>query len=303
MDVISQVQFDVTEDTVMWIQAWGGNGGNSDKACDGGSGGYAQTTTSVGDIKAMSSDGSTQLFYFLAGGGSGGGDHCGSAGGSSTIVTLADLTLNPAQGPSLASPSTLLVAGGAGGGSAGNGEFGCVTPGCAGDGADGGVAFASLAKNGEGEGGSLDSSWNMGGSGGVGGASHCVECGGGNQTDGLPVFGGRGGAGGSGQSCSGPGAPHWINTGSTTLSMIAGSGGQGSSNTSTCDAGGGGGGGGWGGGGGGGHGNDNGHSIPGGGGGSYALFSTQTSSLAPTGKPGNPCEHTFDGCVQIQFSP
>ncbi|MEA3410520.1 MAG: hypothetical protein U9R74_03160 [Pseudomonadota bacterium] len=308
-EVISQVQFDVTEDSVMWIQAWGASGGSSDKGCDGGEGGYAQTTTSVSDIRSMSSDGSTQMFYFLAGEGSGGDDHCGSAGGSATIVTLADLTGRRSQGPSLASPPTLLVAGGGGGGSgSNNGDVICVSN-CMSNAGSGGVAISGQGKNGEGRGGSPESTGGMGGGRGAGGVSFCDICGlcnvckSGNETDGRPLFGGRGGSGGSGQKCSGPDAPHWTNTDSVTLEMISGSGGKGSSNTKTCDAGGGGGGGGWGGGGGGGHGDDAGRSVSGGGGGSFAIFSTQTSSRAPTGRKANPCKNPRHGCVQLQFGP
>jgi hypothetical protein len=300
-DVISQVGNQATQDTVMWIQAWGGKGGNTDKGTSGGAGGYAQTTTTVNDIKSMF-DGSAQLYYFLAGAGADGGDHCGSAGGSATNVTFVDLTRSPTNPPSLASPPTYLVAGGGGGGCGGNGEFLCVTPGCPADGGAGGIATAGLGINGEGTGGEHASG--MGGRQGIGGSSHCNECGGGNETSGSDGFGGRGGAGGSGQSCGGPGAPtlFYNNTTTNTLSWTAGAGGKGSSNTSDCDAGGGGGGGGWGGGGGGGHGNNNGSAIPGAGGGSYAAFSTQESSLAPNSRPTNPCNPNNHGCVQIQFA-
>jgi hypothetical protein len=300
-DVVSQVGNQVTQDTVMWIQAWGGKGGNTDKGTSGGAGGYAQTTTTVNDIKSMF-DGSAQLYYFLAGAGADGGDHCGSAGGSATNVTFEDLTQSPSNPPSLASPPTYLVAGGGGGGCGGNGEFLCFTPGCPADGGKGGIATAGLGINGEGTGGEYASG--MGGQLGVGGASHCIECGGGNETSGLGGFGGRGGGGGSGQSCNGPGAPalFYNNTTANTQTWTAGAGGKGSSNTSDCDAGGGGGGGGWGGGGGGGHGNNNGSAIPGGGGGSYAIYSTQASSLAPSNsRPANPCKPNYQGCVQVQF--
>ena len=300
-NVVSQVGNGVTENTVMWIQAWGGKGGNSDKACDGGGGGYAQTTTSVSDIKSYT--GSAQLFYYVASGGKNGGNHCGSAGGSATIVTLEDLLPLDDQGPSLASPPTLLVAGGGGGGSAGNGIFPTCGVKCLGNGGRGGIAIASTSSNGTGSGDSVDSSHPMGGHLGVGGDSYCDVCSSGNETGGRAAFGGRGGAGGSGQSCSGPGSPTWSNTGSTTLKMTSGEGGKGSSNTKLCDAGGGGGGGGWGGGGGGGHGNDAGHSIAGGGGGSFAIVSTRSSTSAPKSRPGNPCSNDSNGCVQIEFKP
>lgn len=301
-DVVSQVGNSVTQDTVMWLQAWGGAGGDTDKGTRGGAVGYAQTTTTVSDIKTLFG-GSAQLYYFLAHSGVGGGDHCGSSGASATIVTFENLTQNPNNPPSLASPPTLLVAGGGGGGCGGNGEAFCGTPGCPDDGGMGGVAIAGVDINGEGTGGQYVS--RMGGQQGVGGVSHCVECGSGNEQPGEWGFGGHGGAGGSGQNCGGPGAPAlFFNTPtSNTLDWPAGAGGKGSSNTSDCDAGGGGGGGGWGGGGGGGHGNSNGHAIPGAGGGSFAVFSTQESSLAPSKSPGNPCDPSYQGCVQIQFAP
>lgn len=299
-DVISQVGNQATQGTVMWIQAWGGNGGSTDKGTGGGAGGYAQTTTTVYDIKSMF-DGSAQLYYFLAAAGADGGDHCGSAGGSATNVTFVDLTRSPTNPPSLASPPTYLVAGGGGGGCGGNGEVFCGIPACPSGGGAGGIATAGLGINGEGTGGEY--SPGMGGRQGVGGASHCNECGGGNETPGSDGFGGRGGGGGSGQSCTGPGAPALFhnNTTANTPTWTAGQGGKGSSNTSTCDAGGGGGGGGWGGGGGGGHGNLNGSAIPGAGGGSYAIYSTKDSSLAPDSRPANPCNPSNQGCVQIQL--
>jgi hypothetical protein len=300
-DVLGQVGNEVTADSLMWVQAWGARGGGTDKGTGGGAGGYAQTTTTVNDIKSMF-DGSGQLYYFLGQSGGGGGDHCGSAGGSATNVTFEDLTQSTTKPPSLASPPTYLVAGGGGGGCGGNGEAFCGTPDCPASGGAGGIATASLGVNGEGTGGGYVSG--MGGQQGEGGANHCNECGGGNQTSGLAGFGGRGGWGGSGQSCGGPGNPalFYNSTAGVTLNWNAGAGGNGSSNTSDCDAGGGGGGGGWGGGGGGGHGNTNGSAVPGAGGGSYAIYSTRASSMAPSNvAPAVPCNPNYLGCVQIQF--
>jgi hypothetical protein len=304
MDVINQVGNGVTTSTTMWIQAWGGSGGDTDKGTSGGAGGFAQTTTTVEDISSNLM--TTQLFYFLGGAGPGGGDHCGSTGGTSTIVTTQDLTLNPSQEPDLF--DLIVLAGAGGGGCAGNGEFGCdLGIVCQGDGAGGGAAIANNLNDAVGIGSSPTNTSDMGGSsgqtGGVepgeGGQSQCNECGGGNQAPGEDGVGGIGGTGGSGQDCSAPGGSTWSNTGGTTLTFINGAGGKGSSNTNTCDAGGGGGGGGYGGGGGGGHGNDNGNAIPGGGGGSFGLMSTKQSSLAPTTAPGNP--NGAAGFVQIQF--
>ena len=61
MDVVSQVGNGVTADTTMWIGAWGGHGGAVDKAKGGGTGGYAQTTTSISDLMGMN-NGSSEIF-------------------------------------------------------------------------------------------------------------------------------------------------------------------------------------------------------------------------------------------------
>ena len=195
MDVVTQVGNGVTAATTMWISAWGGNGGDVDKAEFGGNGGYAQTTTSVSTLMGMN-NGSSEIFYFLASSGNFGGDHCGGGGAAATIVTLEDLTLNPTGTPTQTAPPFLLVAAGAGGGSGGNGEFGCGD--CKNPGSDGGTAIADETGNkngpGQGNGCTVD-----GGSDGKG-SPGCITAGG----DTLPAsgengFGGRGGAGGDGR--------------------------------------------------------------------------------------------------------
>lgn len=289
----------VTETDIIWIEAWGGDGGRTDKSdAGGGGGGFAVTTTTISDIASINSN-STTIFYFIGSNGPNGGDHCGSTGGAATIVTLEDLVLNPFSNPTQTSPPIMLVAGGGGGTSGGNGEFGCIVEEGS-SGGEGGTAIAQMGTNGEGAGvnGGTDSC--DGGSMGMGGASCCNECGGGNETSGMNGFGGLGGAGGSGQSCHGPGMAGWTNT-PVEMNFEAGQGGKGSSNTATCDAGGGGAGGGWGGGGGGGHGNENGTSLAGGGAASFAIASTHTTPFSPTEYIDNPCGS--QGCVVINVVP
>ena len=297
IDAISASFTTVTGDTTMWIEVWGGNGGSTDKGKVGGTGGYAITTTTVNDIAGIN-NGSTVIYYFLGSNGGNGGDHCGSAGGSSTMVTLEDLTLNPSSDPTQTSPPILLVAGGAGGGCGGNGSFGCTGPGCNGPGYNGGIAIASLNTIGSGPGEDFVDPPPTGGDMGMGGSSSNSGGGGGNETSGMNGYGGLGGAGGSGQSCTGPGTTGFRSA--PEVDFSDGQGGKGSSNTSDCDSGGGGGGGGWGGGGGGGHGNDEGRAYQGGGGGSFAIQSTVSSDLSPTSEQSNPCG---TGCLRISFAP
>lgn len=95
----------------MWIEAWGGKGGNTDTNNDknnkGGTGGYAQTTVSVSEIMNIN-NGSTEIFYFLGAQGQTGPKRCGGAGGSATIVSLDDLSTAPSDNPP---PALLLIAG------------------------------------------------------------------------------------------------------------------------------------------------------------------------------------------------
>ena len=300
MDVVTQVGHDVTANTTMWIGAWGGNGGNVDKAKAGGTGGYAQTTTSVSKLMSMN-NGSSEIFYYLADAGAGGGNHCGAGGGSATIVTFEDLTLNPSENPTDSSPPVLLVAGGAGGGSGGNGDS-CGLGFCSvsdHDGSDGGTAIADEGGDKTAAGGA-NSCPDTGGNNGTGGPA-CTSAGGDTPPGGgQDGFGGRGGSGGDGQNCTGPGTVGWTNTGAADLTFTNGEGGSGGGGTSCCDAGGGGGGGGDGGGGGGGHGNASFASFGGAGGGSFAIKSELSTGLAPTNFVGNACG-TSSGCVEINF--
>lgn len=303
-ELLTQITgFNVTEDTIMWIEAWGGNGGSAWQS--GGSGGYAVTTTTIKDVESKNG-GSPVIYYFLGenGGGSSSGSHCGGAGGSATILTTEDLVMNPSADPTQSAPPVLLVAGGGSGACNENGAGFCGTTSCVTDPNKGGTAIATMSEDGLGAGeNQTDGSevLTMGGNlmgMGSGGASACIECGGGNETSGTDGYGGRGGSGGSGSGCSGPGSPDFRNV-PTTLSFTAGAGGKGSSNQSSCDSGGGGGGGGYGGGGG--HGNSNGEAISGAGGGSFAIQSTQSIDISPTTAQDNPC--SSGGCIRLTFMP
>jgi hypothetical protein len=288
--------YGVSATTPMWIQAWGGGGGYSKGGGRGSAGGYAQTTTSVADFTATF--GSSMLFYFIGADGHGAPQTCGAAGGSATIVTAEDLSLNPGQNPT--DDDVLLIAGASGGG-AGYAPYGEY----AGNGGRGGVAIASLTGNGQGHGASTNAiycSQLQGGDDGNGGAG-CADAGGGTPpANGVGGHGGLGVVGGNGVNCiyaiTTP--TQFLNV-ARTFSFTAGSGGTGGSRNGC--AGGGGGGGGFGGGGGGGYGGDcNAVGAGGGGGASYARKSTQVSAIAPTSEPTEDCpDNSTIGCVQIYF--
>lgn len=308
-DVITQVGNGVSDSTIMWIEAWGGNGGDNDGGSDGGAGGYAVTTTTVSDL-SMKNSGSTVFHYFAGAQGQQGGDHCGSPGGAATLFTTEDLTLNPGSNPTQSAPPFILIAGGGGGGCGGNTTFGCVRGGCTQDGGAGGVAIGveeevktgagdSLTVANEGnceEQGPTACGGNQDGMGG-GGQRFFDVPGSDSSTSGTSGYGGLGGHGGSGQKCT-----HDVNNQgfiSAQLVFTAGQGGVGGSATSMCDSGGAGGGGGYGGAGGGGHGNDLVSAIAGGGGGSLVIQSTKFTESAPTTMQTNPCG--VNGCVTISF--
>jgi hypothetical protein len=318
--VISEVSTNstVTTDTIMWIEVWGAKGADVDKAGNGGAGGYAQTTTTVGELISKNNNTSI-IYYFLGFSYPQAPDHCGGAGGASTMVTFENLLLNPTSDPT--ESLVQLIAGGGGGASAGNGEFGCFSGGGF-NGANGAVAIAGTNGNATSAGDGCNNDGGPGCSsacgqcsgsnppsflpegGGVGGtaaggtATACV-CGDTDPTKGRDGYGGRGGKGGVGQSCTSELGASFVNAGQ--LFFSAGRGGGGGGGTSQCDAGGGGGGGGFGGGGAGGHGNSNFSASSGAGGGSFAIQSTKSSNLAPTSKPNNPCGAL--GCMKITFAP
>ena len=305
-DVITQVGKGVSDSTIMWIEAWGGNGGDNDGGSDGGAGGYAVTTTTVTDL-SLKNSGSTVFHFFVGANGQQGGDHCGSPGGAATLFTTEDLTLNPNSNPTQSAPPFILIAGGGGGGCGGNQSLGCVRGGCTQDGGAGGVAIGveemivtgtgeSLVDGDDCEFGPTGCGGNQDGMGG-GGPRFVNVAGGDNSTSGTSGYGGLGGHGGSGQNCANNG----FSTGfiSAFLEFTSGQGGVGGSATSMCDSGGAGGGGGYGGAGGGSHGNDIVNATPGGGGGSLAIKSTKFSETAPTMRQPNPCGD--EGCVTINF--
>lgn len=308
-DVVSQVDPDgtsVDNKTTMWIEAWGGHGGSSDKGADGGAAGYALTTTTIQDIKSINS-GSSTIYYFLGTPGLDSPERCGGGGGGvSTIVTTEDLVLNPNSDPTQSAPPILLVAGGGGGGAAAN-KVGLYLTGTTFNGGQGGTAIASLEGDGQGAG---EASTGAGGSFGGGGNENGMGKGGScnckgpdsdkNPTNGTDGFGGHGGVGGSGPDCGGRGADNFSNT-PVKLSFSSGQGGKGGSASGSCAAGGGAGGGGYGAGGGGSHGNESEEVIGGGGGGSFAIQSSQFSSKTPTDRQSNPCDPTT-GCVRITFT-
>ena len=305
-EIILELGLVPNDDSVMWIEAWGGRGASGNKGgSDGGDEGYAVTTTSVNDIKGKN-NGSSVIYYFLGENGALGAVHCGGGGGTATIITTEDLALNPTSDPTQSAPPVLLVAGAGGGGAGNNKSFGCVGGPQSGTSGAGGSAFATNI-DGQGPGGpSLDSSGDKLAKGGnengmgVGGASSGTSQNGTNPTSGSEGFGGIGGAGGNGQGCTSPGVNGFINQPpGVSIKFSAGEGGTGGSDGKSCTEGGGGGGGGYGGGGGGVHGNDSRASVSGAGGGSFAIQSTKGSVLAPTTKQSNPCG--TDSCVRITF--
>lgn len=301
-DVVAQVDPDSTKvnnNTIMWIEAWGGKGGSSDKGADGGNSGYAVTTTTIDGIKNKNS-GSSTIYYFLGTPGVDGPERCAGGGGVATIVTTEDLVLNPDSNPTQEAPPILLVAGGSGSGAAANKVGFCLTS-TSFNGGDGGIAIASTSEAGQGAGGSSSNkageSFGTGGnqdgkgSAGTGSAS--------SSEDGTSGYGGRGGVGGSGSDCGGRAANNFSNT-PVELTMTTGKGGNGGSADGSCAAGGGAGGGGYGGGGGGNHGNESIAEVGGAGGGSFAIKSTHSSDKSPTTRQTNPCG-ADNGCVRITF--
>lgn len=311
-DVVTQVNgnstvqeknISISNETPMVIQAWGGNGAKSISSeghdNKGGTGGYAQTVTTISEYSLTNF--SSNLFYFMGEpGNSPEGkeqSHCGSGGGASTVVSPFDLSATPGTRPTLA--EVMLVAGGGGGAGGFNASGACDFGGGGkgGPGAKGGVAIATGNKIDAAGGTNQDDEnnctsngggdWNAKGGGGSGGGGD----------SGAGGVGSWGGGGGGGSSCS-PGAfAKWVNTFADFTAAAVDSGGGGNTDTSSCTAGGGGGGGGYGGGGGGRHGNSTTYSCGGGGGGSYAVKST--SAGGPQTMPPNP--YAPYGVVTLQF--
>ena len=288
--IVNQLSaFQVTGDTVVWIQVWGAKGGGGYEGGSSGQAGYAQMITSVSDFESA---GYSSVIYFYLGQHGTHNTDSGGQGGAATILTNENLSANPSTNPD--SSQILMIAGGSGGGGGENGQDLCDTDGK--DGGDGGIAFASTSAPGSGpgqDGGGHDNNGGKGGVAGVGGT--------GPSHNGHDGYGGKGGDGGK----SGLGQTQWVNTGATPLTFSAGEGAAGDDlqNTS-CVSGGGGGGGGWGGGGGGGYAHGTSDEIAGGGGGgaSYSIKSSQVDGRAPQqedGVPANPNGTT--AFVQLVF--
>jgi hypothetical protein len=112
--------FGVTDDTMFWIQAWGGDGsaGNTSEGGRGGQGGYAQTTTTLGLLQAAF--GTTELYYYLGRNGTVGAN-AGGDGGTATLVTVNDLASDDVN-----LEDTLLIAAGGGGGGGGRDADACA---------------------------------------------------------------------------------------------------------------------------------------------------------------------------------
>ena len=302
-DVLKQVDPNGTEltgDSAMWIELWGSRGGHSDKGVFGGASGYAITTTTVNDIKAIN-NGSSEIYYFLGSQGIDAAERCGGGGGVGSIVTTEDLALNPTSEPTQTTPPVLLAAGSGGGGAASNRVGACLTS-ADGNSGSGGIAIATTGADGQGAG--TDSTNNItplaggGNKDGMGKGGN-DDPGSGGGTSGSDGFGGLGGVGGTGPGgCLGPGANNFINT-PVQLSFKSGRGGNGGGKRGSCAAGGGAGGGGYGGGGGGKNGDELTIISSGGGGGSFAIQSTKSSTLAPTTFQPNPCGGI--GCARITF--
>lgn len=267
----------ITSQTPMWMQAWGGKGGKS-----GGNSGFAQTVTTLADLQ---NQGIVTLFFYLGRNGYSSGT-TGGSGGAATLVTQEDLQENPATAP----VDALLIAGGGGGG--GGQDTGCLV----GDptphgGASGGVAISQTGPDGEGIGQGNDATNGKGGGQGVAGSGH---------SSGSKGIGGQGGKGGQGAGHSATSTTAWFNTGATQLTITSGKGGDGGDDSSSCTTGGGGGGGGWGGGGSGSHGNADTKAGGGGGGGSYSIPSKCADPGAPTTYVSNP--DSGAGTFQIVFN-
>jgi hypothetical protein len=311
----------------MIIIAYGGAGGrgkdySGGSGGSGGQGGMAQMTTSLDSFR-KAYNGSMLYFYF---GAQGSTEHWGGKGGSSTVVSVANLNM---EGASTA--NVVLCAGGGGGGGAAN-----KGPGYGGG--NGGSATSSLgqAATGAGHTGSSnpDNSFYANPSGGAGGSNGAGGAGGAANDTKVNIAGkdggdGMGGMGGPVHLGDGPSSPTlWTNFTQTAeetidgvpidiavpIGLTGGEGGEGECREggdiegqpdSNMIAEGGGGGGGYGGGGGGGGGlyedsetGSDTSSAGGGGGGSYAAASTITRVAPPYTVPSF---NTGDGYVMIIF--
>ncbi len=277
----------VTDASPMWIRAWGGKGGRGQFDgtfnSSGGNQGTAVTLTSIADFEQCY--GTSTLYYYL--GTQGDEDHDAGKGGSSTIVSTADLSVTVATINDSCTQNIILIAGGGGGGGAG--DVANI------NGGSGGQATATLGQSGSNAGGnggfqSPVSCGGKGGSSGSGGATPQSD-----ESGGSAGGSGIGGEGGSTHSSST--TVSWFNIAPSTIATTnSGLGGTGRYNGSNIDDVGGSGGGGWGGGGGGAV-STGGSPVGcgGGGGGSYAAPGTQSGTI-PSGS-----SSSTNGSVEIGF--
>ena len=281
----------VNDGTVISIQAWGGHGGNAaqfgttDPAGDGGDYGYAQTTTTVGDIDLAF--GVTQLYYYLGRQGrnaaASGGD-----GGTATFVATVDATTTADV-----LPYTLLIAGGGGGGGVGNdsGNAGCEYE----LGYTGGAGGVAISLDAEARASGTRSkhappSGSYGTDSGVGGFA-----GGGSSSQGASKFAPIGGAGGGSDNTN----PSLGFLNQSGVLVTAGGGHGGAPGDGPAPGGGGGGGYAAGGGGAEATSDTDCYAGSGGGGSSLAIASTANCAVAPGSIPSNPNGNS--GFVQIRL--
>ncbi len=283
----------VTDDTVVWIEAWGANGGrgNTDNGGNGGAGGYAQTTTTVNRLREFF--GTSEIYYYLGREGWGPSADAGGDGGTGTIVTANDLTREEAS-----FGNTVILAGGGGGGGAGRGASVCLSKQVYGaTGGAGGQAISTLGAPAFGVGakGGERRNQNYSGSGGGGdfaGSGGAVNGKGsaGVGDDGMAALGGRGGNRAKAEV-------GFYNQSGVQMTRSGGHGGE-----PGYAAGGGGGGGGYGGGGGGAQGIGATDCVAGGGGGGGSMARASTVDCARS-RPSRPDITGFKtrGVVQIVF--
>lgn len=176
----------INDNTAMWIQAWGGDGGNGGgSSCRGerGLGGYAQLETRIQEYYYYF--GQYYMYYYLGSDGSNAHNSCevdkvsSGTGGAATLVTL---NIGTSEEGTLAIDDVLLLSGGGGGGGiVGN------------DGGAGGVAMSSLSSvSAAGDDAEMGSDGRLGGGGGN---IYGVGIGGeGSYGSGNDGVGGRGGS-------------------------------------------------------------------------------------------------------------
>lgn len=305
-DLVSALSSEgVTDDTIMWIQAWGGNGhaGNGELGAGPGIGGFAQTVTSLSDYEQTL--GTSELHYY-----NGNSGDVDGGGGAATVVSSVDLDSTEPCAASCTSDdiagggaggecqtcatNIVVIAGGGGGGSDEN-DSDIFDPQQGNIGGNGGVITSGIS--------GADVAWfgtaGSGGGGvppsGGGAFGFCLGGGSANGEDGGNGIGGPGA--GSGRTDSD--TVFWINTGSTLPNLANGKGGAGGAG-GTFDASGAGGGGGCGGGGGGDSAGGTKRTGGGGGGGSTAVGSTQNDPVAPIGRVSKP-DGTDTGQTRIVF--